>query len=190
MKYLQYGNVKERKNAMKKILMMTFAAAMTATVSAAGWNAGQGLANDRATGAKERDVTFFKRGGGNEYGYRQYSTPVGCTVLAWSMPNFESSVYGVRLNFGWGAYHATYGLDTGVFSQSKEFAGISWTVFGNYIEHYATGIQAGLVNVVRGEMSGLQIGLVNFADNLNGVQIGVLNFNAAQVTLPVINIGW
>lgn len=175
---------------MKKLLTIAFAAAAFMTAGAAGWNAGQGIANDRAAGANKRDVTFVKRGGGNEYGYRQYSTPLGVTVLPWSMPNFESSVYGVRLNFGWGAYHGTYGLDSGVFSRSKEFAGISWTVFGNYIENNATGIQAGLVNIANERMTGLQVGLVNFAGTLNGVQIGVLNFNAAQVTLPVINIGW
>lgn len=174
---------------MKKLVMIAFAVA-AATASAAGWNAGQGIANDRATGANQRDVTFVKRGGGNEYGYRQYSTPIGVTVLPWSMPNFESSVYGVRLNFGWGAYHGTYGLDSGVFSQSKEFAGISWTVFGNYIANNASGIQAGLVNVVNENMTGVQIGLVNFAGRLTGIQIGVLNFNATQVTLPIVNIGW
>jgi hypothetical protein len=174
---------------MKKLIMIAFAAA-AATVSAAGWNAGQGIANDRASGANRRDVTFVRRGGGNEYGYRQYSTPFGFTVLPWSMPNFESSVYGLRLNLGWGAYHGTYGLDTGAFSRSKEFAGISWTAFGNCVEHCASGIQAGLVNVVSGRMTGLQVGLVNFADELNGVQIGVLNFNSSQVTLPVVNIGW
>ena len=175
---------------MKKLIMVAFAATIAATATAAGWNAGQGVANDRATGVNQRDVTFVKRGGGNEYGYRQYATPIGFTVLPWSMPNFESSVYGVRLNLGWGAYHGTYGLDSGVFSRSKEFAGISWTVFGNYIENSASGIQAGLVNVVNENMTGIQIGLVNFAGRLNGMQIGVLNFNTAQVTLPIINFGW
>lgn len=174
---------------MKKLIAIAFAATSLAA-SAAGWNAGQGIANDRATGANQRDVTFVKRGGGNGYGYRQYSTPLGFTVLPWSMPNFESSVYGLRLNLGWGAYHGTYGLDTGVFSRSKEFAGVSWTVLGNYIEQDAVGIQAGLINVVSDRMTGLQVGLVNFAGSLNGVQIGVLNFNSAQVTLPVINFGW
>lgn len=174
---------------MKKLVIIAVATMMAVTSIAAGWNAGQGLANDRARGLNKRDVTFVSRGGGNEYGYRQYSTPIGVTVLPWSMPNFESSVYGVRLNFGWGAYHGTYGLDSGVFSRSKEFAGISWTVFGNYIEQRAVGIQAGLVNIST-EMTGLQIGLVNFAERLNGVQIGVLNFNTSQVTLPIINIGW
>jgi hypothetical protein len=118
----------------------------------------------------KRDVTFVSRGGGNEYGYRQYALPIGLTVLFWSMPNFESSVYGVRLNFGWGAYHCTYGLDTGIFSRSKKFGGISWTALGNYVEQYSVGIQAGLVNVVQGEMSGLQIGLVNFANHFYEVK--------------------
>lgn len=175
---------------MKKLIAAFIITVTAASVSAAGWTAGSGIANDRARGDNKRDVTFVTRGGGAEYGYRQYATPLGVTVLPWSMPNFESSVYGLRLNLGWGAYHGTYGLDTGVFSCSKNFAGISWTAFGNYIENDAYGIQAGLVNIVDRRMTGLQVGLINFTGELNGIQIGLLNFNYTQVTLPVINIGW
>ena len=34
---------------MKKLIMVAFAATIAATATAAGWNAGQGVANDRAT---------------------------------------------------------------------------------------------------------------------------------------------
>ena len=39
-----------------------------ASAAAAGFAAGQGVANDLATGENERDVTFVQRGGGNDYG--------------------------------------------------------------------------------------------------------------------------
>ena len=53
------------------------------------------------------------------------------------------------------------------------------------------GIQAGVVNAVDGSAYGLQVGAVNFAQDLHGVQIGVLNFNGTGVAcLPIINVGF
>ena len=173
---------------MKRILMMGMACLTTLAVNAA-WQAGQGIANDRATGLNDRDVTFVKRGAGNGYGWRQYALPIGVTVLPWSVPNFESSVYGLRVNLGWGEYAGTYGLDAGVFSNRKSFGGISANFFGNYASDASAGIETGAVNIA-GTMHGLQFGFVNFADSLYGVQIGVLNFNRSGIAFPVINIGW
>ena len=149
-----------RKLAFASIL----AAGLAAGASAAGFVAGQGMANDLATGANERDVTFVQRGGGNDYGWRSYDTVIGVTVLPWSIPNEESSVYGVRLNFGWGAFVDMFGLDSGLFSYTKrDFGGISPTIFGNYVGGTMKGIQAGVVNAVDGSAYGLQVGAVNFA---------------------------
>lgn len=173
---------------MKKLLMMGTACLMSAAASAA-WQAGQGIANDRATGANARDVTFVKRGAGEGYGWRQYSLPIGLTILPWSVPNFESSVYGLRVNLGWGEYDGTYGLDAGVFSSRKTFGGISANFFGNYAADESMGLETGAVNIA-GTMRGLQFGFVNFAERLYGVQIGVLNFNQSGITLPLINVGW
>ena len=174
---------------MKGFLIACAAATLFATTANAAWQAGQGVANDRATGANDRDVTFVKRGAGDGYGWRQYALPIGVTVLPWSIPNFESSVYGLRVNLGWGEYDGTYGLDAGVFSSRKTFGGISANFFGNYASEEAMGLETGAVNIA-GTMRGLQFGFVNFADCLYGVQIGVLNFNRAGITFPVINIGW
>ena len=173
---------------MNRLLMCVAAGLFAATASAA-WQAGQGIANDRATGANDRDVTFVKRGAGDGYGWRQYALPVGVTVLPWSIPNFESSVYGLRINLGWGEYDGTYGLDSGVFSSRKAFGGISANLFGNYAEGVSAGLETGAVNIA-GTMYGLQVGFVNFADSLYGVQIGFLNFNRAGIVFPVINVGW
>ena len=173
---------------MKKLITIVFAAATTVCLGA-GWKAGEGVANDRATGANDRDITFVARGGGNAYGWRQYALPIGLTVLPWSIPNFECSVYGLRLNLGWGEYDGTYGLDAGVFSLKQEFGGISANFFGNYAVRDSAGLETGAVNVA-GTMRGLQIGFVNVADALSGVQIGVLNFNGSGITFPILNIGW
>ena len=173
---------------MKKLLM-TIAAGLAIASANAAWQAGKGIANDRATGMNDRDVTFVARGAGEEYGWRQYALPIGLTILPWSIPNYESSVYGLRVNLGWGRYHGTYGLDAGIFSDRKSFGGISANLFGNFAEEDSSGIETGAVNIA-GTMRGLQLGFVNVADRLYGVQIGILNFNQSGITLPIINVGW
>ena len=176
----------------RAILAAGVAAGLASTAPAAGFEAGRGVANDLATGANERDVTFIERGGNNAYGWRSYDTAVGVTVLPWSIPNEESSVYGVRLNFGWGAFVDMRGLDSGLFSYTKrDFGGISLTLFGNYVGGTMKGVQVGVVYVVDGGAYGRQVGAVNFARDLHGVQIGVLNFNVTGVAcLPILNVGF
>lgn len=170
--------------------MLTVAAVCAGLTACAAWRAGEGIANDRATGENARDVTFQTRGAGENYGWRQYDLPIGLTVLPWSCPNYECSVYGVRFNFGWGRYERVYGLDTGLFGSSREFGGVSATIFGNWTEGEAVGVVIGGVNVA-GTMRGIQFGFVNSAADLYGVQIGLLNFNGSGVPcLPIINAGW
>lgn len=122
-----------------------------------------------------RDLEFVARDAQNGYGYRQYIVPIGVTVLPWTFPNFESSVYGFRVNLGWGRYAKTYGIDGGVCSFGKETAGLA----GNLI-----------CNVAEDDVYGVQIGGVNYAGHLHGLQIGFLNFNRAGIAFPLINIGF
>ena len=98
---------------MSKILHCAFAFALCASAQAARFEAGKGVANDRATGAGPNDVTFVTRGNGNAYGWRGWNMAIGGTILPWSIPNDESNVYGLRVNLGWGAYANTYGIDVG-----------------------------------------------------------------------------
>lgn len=172
---------------MKKIAFLAFAVSSFAAL--AQLRPGEGVANDHAVGSKPTDVVFIQRGGGNAYGYKSYDTIFGVTVLPWSLPNFESSVKGVRLNFGWGSHAGMYGLDTGLVGVSDSFAGLSATFLGAFT-HEAAGVQVGLVNVTDGRTSGLQIGLVNATESLAGVQIGLLNFAWSQWSIPIINIAW
>lgn len=168
------------------------AAVLASAASAAAFEAGRGVANDLATGSGRHDVTFIERGGNNTYGWRSYDIPLGVTILPWAIPNEECSVYGLRLNFGWGAYRDTFGLDAGVFSTcARDFGGIAVNLFGNAVGNQMCGIQIGGVNIVRGSAYGLQIGAVNFAADLHGVQLGFLNFNNTGLRcFPVLNVGF
>ena len=177
-----------RHNEMKTKLI-SLALALAAFPACAAFTPGEGVANDHALGDKPTDVVFVQRGGGNPYGYRSYDVPIGLTVFNWAAPNFESTVKGLRFNFGWGRHAGMYGLDTGAFGVSGDFAGVSATLFGNYTGN-AAGLQVGLVNVVDGDASGVQIGLVNYTERLVGVQIGLLNFARSQWSLPIVNIAW
>ena len=173
-------------------ILAAIAVSFASAAFAAGFEAGKGVANDLATSANQRDVTFVERGGNNSYGWQSYDIVLGVTVLPWSIPNEESSVYGLRLNFGWGAYADTYGLDAGLFSScSRDFGGIAANFCGNLVGETMGGIQVGAVNVVYGSAYGLQIAFVNFAEDLHGVQIGVLNFNNSGFKcFPIVNIGF
>jgi hypothetical protein len=175
-----------------KTFLSLCAACVATAASAAGFEAGKGVANDLATGANGRDVTFVERGGNNSYGWRSYDMVVGVTVLPWSIPNEECSVYGLRFNFGWGSYVDMFGLDSGLFSvTARNFGGFSATVFGNSTGGLVKGVQIGLVNAAQDSVYGLQVGVVNFARDLHGAQIGVLNFNGTGVAcLPVLNVGF
>jgi len=179
-------------NFSKAAVAFCAMATLASAASAAAFEAGGGVANDLATGSGKNDVTFVERGGNNGYGWRSYDIAIGATVLPWSIPNAECSVYGLRLNFGWGAYVDTYGLDSGLFSvTTRDFGGVTATILGNSVEGTMEGVQIGLVNIVRGSAYGLQVGAVNFAQDLHGVQIGVLNFNNTGLRcFPILNAGF
>lgn len=166
---------------------------MAAVVASAALTPDQGVVNAPADGMRATNVAFVQRGGGNEYGYgvgRQYVTPIGLTILPWSLPNEISIVYGVRANLGFGRYEATYGVDVGAWSTSGAFGGIAANVAGNFVERDATGIQIGLVNLVEGEFQGIQIGVMNSTRGLKGMQVGLMNFNAAGIFFPLLNFGF
>ena len=149
-----------------------------------------GVANDHGERGTSRDIQFVPRSTETGYGYRSYVTGLGFTVLPWSFPNYESSVYGLRTNLGWGYYRESVGLDSGLFSHAGSCSALQINVFGNLTDQDSDGLHIGLVNVVGKRQRGLQIGLVNYADYLQGVQIGLLNFTGRQCCLPLLNIAW
>ena len=101
-----------------------------------------------------------------------------------------------------------WGLDTGLFNlTTRELRGLQvglinanqgdarGAVVGlsNWTEERMDGFQAGGVNVINGKGRSLQIGLINSANDLEGVQLGLLNLNLSGGPLaffPLINVGW
>lgn len=151
---------------------------------------GNGPANDQGQYRRPQDVAFVPRSAENGYGYRDGFIPVGFTFLPWVIPNSEYAMYGFRLNLGWASYRETVGLDTGVFSSSGDASGIQINLFGNATARDMRGLEIGLVNVAGKREQGFQIGLVNYAQHLEGVQIGLLNIAREQWTLPIINVAF
>ncbi len=64
---------------------------------------------------------------------------------------------------------------TGLFSATKELVGAQTSL---------------AMSRTNGEAHGFQLGLITYAEDLKGVQIGLLNINKSGLILPLINIGW
>ncbi len=176
---------------MKATIAMAFAAAALAA-GAQVLTPTTGVANDYGTqpGPANNHVVFEPRSASTGYGYEDGMTVVGFTFLPWAAPNSSWDVHGVRLNFGWGRHREMIGLDTGFFGASEYFGGLSATVIGNHSAGDADGVLLGVVNVVDARVRGIQLGLVNYAGDLKGLQVGLLNFNTAGIFFPVINLGF
>ena len=174
---------------MRGILCLMLAAGAAGAAFAQDvFKAGEGVANSHSG-----NVSCVPRGGGNPYGYgagSSYVTPFGLTLIAWDIPNSMSVVRGVRANFGCGRFERTYGADLGLFSKSGDFSGVAANIIGNFSERNATGLQLGIVNMVEGDVRGMQIGLVNKSGHLLGVQIGLINFNPSGISFPILNFGF
>ena len=176
---------------MKKLIV----AAVVAAAAAAGWAQvlvpGTGVANDNGYGpTRPVSVVYAPRTVETDYGYDDGMTVFGLTLLPFAFPNSSWDVTGVRFDLGWGYYRDTAALEAGLFCGSRNADGLFLTVFGNHSIGDCRGWQNGLVNVVNGRMSGLQVGLVNCAGSLSGVQIGLLNFARSQHFFPIVNIAW
>lgn len=121
--------------------------------------------------------------------------------------NEDTSICGFRLNLICGVNDNVTGFDLGLGNVVKgNFKGVQWGAV-NYVEGNASGwMDASITNIVKGEFtgfqsawiynyagkvtSGLQFGLINNTDDLNGVQIGLLNFNGKGEPMgffPIVN---
>lgn len=176
----------------KKIAIAAVAAIGLMSANAQVLTPETGVANDHGQQPELRDVhvVYEARSAQNGYGYEDGMTVVGFTFLPWAAPNSSWDVHGVRLNFGWGRHREMVGLDTGFFGASDYFGGLSATIIGNYTTGNADGVQLGIVNVVDARVRGIQFGLVNYAGDLKGLQLGLLNFNTTGIFFPVVNLGF
>lgn len=177
---------------IQKLIVAAIAGAMFTGAGAQVLTPETGVANDHGQQPELHNVhvVYEARSAQNGYGYEDGMTVVGFTFLPWAAPNSSWDVHGVRLNFGWGRHREMIGLDTGFFGASDYFGGLSATIIGNYTTGDADGVQLGVVNVVDARVRGVQVGLVNYAGDLKGLQIGLLNFNTSGIFFPVINLGF
>jgi len=118
--------------------------------------------------------------------------PLGLSILTppVQLPNPSCTVIGGMVNLGYGQMENVFLLDVGVV---------------NNVTHEMTGLELGPVNWagtcfgvqagalnVAGTTVGVQVGVLNFTGDLHGVQIGVLNFSGSGGAwiFPIINIGF
>lgn len=66
-------------------------------------------------------------------------------------------------------------------------SGLSWGFLGNYAENYR-GAQLGIANYTSGNFTGFQWAAVNYAGNLNGLQLGFVNI--ANKTEKGVQLGF
>ena len=115
----------------------------------------------------------------------------------------NTSIAGIRLNILYGKNTSVTGLDWGfVNSTTGVQKGVQFG-FVNLTEGGFTGWQEGLVNVTRGNSLGLQSGgvsfhnghhqgvqfsLLNYAETLNGLQLGIINIIGKGGFMPVFPI--
>ncbi|MGN0852596.1 MAG: LA_2272 family surface repeat-containing protein [Kiritimatiellia bacterium] len=178
-------------NSMMKRMAFVLAAAASMAAAAQVVTPSSAVANDHGTGGtRPVSVAYAPRTVESGYGYVDGMTVFGLTLLPWSLPNPSFDVTGVRLNLGWGGYRNGVGLDAGLFSAGQTAKALQINLLGNWTADFATGWQNGLVNVAGGHVCGVQIGLVNVADSLEGVQIGLLNFVRTRQFFPIVNLGW
>jgi hypothetical protein len=126
--------------------------------------------------------------------YDRNETIKGVTLSIWG----ENQQTSLALGFVNGSIGASAGLSVGILNYAETYKGLQWA-FVNYTEGNFSGWQGGpffgllasALNYTGGEMTGLQIGLVNYAGNLTGLQLGIVNYAAeadAGVQIGLVNI--
>ena len=128
----------------------------------------------------------------------------------------DADVKGLRISILYGVNRNVTGLDLGLINRTTgDFKGLQHGLFGvthgrftgwqhnwavNVAEGEFYGLQTGLVNIVgTGEgvqasgiynsaeyMSGLQVSLVNFAEDFYGLQVGLINVIRSKDNFPIL----
>jgi len=88
-------------------------------------------------------------------------------------------VQGIDIGIGNKVNGSVYGFELGVVNEVKrDFDGVQLGLITNVTRRSFEGFQASVFyNDAEEEMHGLQLGIVNHTGSLDGVQIGILNFN-------------
>lgn len=107
-------------------------------------------------------------------------TPMTPFMLGWfcpaQAPAANWDVCGLRMDIFYGKCQNLTGLDLGVLVNhaTGDVIGLEACFVVNYVEKDFSGIQIGLVNIAD-QVNALQIGLFNGADDMSGLQIGIVN---------------
>jgi hypothetical protein len=104
----------------------------------------------------------------------------------------STNVDGFRFDLVYGVNHDVQGLDVGLVNKVQhDFKGVEVGLIYNTIEGSGDGFQAALFyNDAQEDWHGVQLGIVNHAGSLKGIQIGLVNYNDDQQYkgfMPFIN---
>jgi hypothetical protein len=89
----------------------------------------------------------------------------------------ERSIHGLRLALPYGRNWDVHGLDIGIVNRvDHDLEGVQWSVAG-FVGGDLHGLQYNwLMSSVEGEAEGVQFGVVNSVDALEGAQLGAVNY--------------
>ena len=102
----------------------------------------------------------------------------------------DLNIRGLKVNLPFGSNDEIRGLDIGFASTSKATSGLQWNLILNRVHGDLTGVQLGLINqtentygvsfgllnIASNRLKGVQCGLLNSAMAVHGVQLGLLNY--------------
>lgn len=95
-----------------------------------------------------------------------------------------SDVAGLRIGIPYGQNDSVTGLDVGLWGKSDYAWAIQVNVVHNIVRDEMGGIQVSLLNDA-GHLTGMQVGLWNNAPTMDGFQIGILNLADQVVGLQI-----
>jgi len=111
--------------------------------------------------------------------------------------NFPDSqdVTGARLSLLYGEARNVKGLNVSVLgiSEVENFTGLEfdWFFGANRVKNEFKGVALGWVNWHEGQDTGVNIGFVNFVNNVNGVNLGGFNYSqgVTKINVGLVNVG-
>jgi len=103
----------------------------------------------------------------------------------------DQHISGLRLTLIYSRNASVTGLDVGFINHTTEgmSKGVQYGFIG-IVDSDFTGWQDNTVNITKGSFEGLQLGVVNYAKQMNGIQIGLVNYavNMKGIQIGLINI--
>ena len=103
----------------------------------------------------------------------------------------DDHIGGIRFNLIYGRNASVTGLDVGFINHTTK--GLSQGVqfgFIGLVDADFIGWQDNYVNITKGNFEGLQLGIYNYANQMNGIQLGLVNYavNMKGLQIGLVNI--